>query len=392
MHRLHLKINYLLKKEINELYLMNAIRTFAISTIVVFIPIFLLIKGYGLADIGLFYLIRALTGILFCYTALKYAAKKGVKHSLLLSIPFMTIFFISLYNIDFLRTYMGDMTVLLCVAVLEALASAYYYMGFHVEFAKLSEEKKSMKQLGFIQALSMIASVLGPLFGALVITFASFNVLFLIVVGLLIISLVPLFMSGEYHEPFHFNLKQALSVKQKERSAPFFAEGFHTMAAGIFWPMFMFLIAISINSIGGIYAVSNLVLVLFTLYLAKKATEKNKHRILKIGTALHALTLIIRTLLKTVALIVLVQGFGALTWTMVHIPFYSTFYNNSKKTGIANMIFFREIYLHAGRVLSCLLFLAILHFLTPTTALVTAIIIGAVVMLFMARIKEEAAA
>ncbi|MGM5487642.1 MAG: hypothetical protein ACQESG_01710 [Nanobdellota archaeon] len=46
MHHFHL--TYLLKKEINEIYIMNSLHTFAISSVGIFVPIFLLNRGFSL--------------------------------------------------------------------------------------------------------------------------------------------------------------------------------------------------------------------------------------------------------------------------------------------------------------------------------------------------------
>ena len=89
------------------------------------------------------------------------------------------------------------------------------------------------------------------------------------------------------------------------------------------------------------------------------------------------------------SLITIVQGVGAAAFTMIKMPFYSIFYNNSKKKGISKVILLREIYLHLGRATS-LIILGISIFLLKDVraALIVAIVIGAISTLFMSNLEE----
>ncbi len=50
----HFKVPYFLKKEINEVYIMHSLRSFSISTVAIFVPIFFLMKGYTFIEIVLY--------------------------------------------------------------------------------------------------------------------------------------------------------------------------------------------------------------------------------------------------------------------------------------------------------------------------------------------------
>lgn len=390
MHRPHLKLPYLMNREITELYVTNALRTFAVSTIAIFIPVFLLKQGFSMLHVALFVLSHVAIGSFFCHVALGFAARHGVKRSMLLSVPALISFFLCLYNIVAIRGALGDYPTLIVLGVIQALASAFYYMGFHVEFAKFSDADRSAGQLSILNVLATAFSILGPLLGALVITFSSFNTLFVIIMALLFMSMIPLFMSSEVHEPFEFRIKHAINIQQAN-ALPFVAEGIRYVAAETFWPVLLYLLFTELDSIGGIFTISNAIFVLFTLYIGMKTKESNKHRILNWGSFLHSLTLAGRTLLDSISLVAVVQGFGALTWSMVHLPFHAIFYNNSKKRGIAYMIFFREMYLHIGRILIILVFIALLLLTETKLALIMSIMISALGMFFMTRITDEPA-
>ncbi|MBL7116774.1 MAG: hypothetical protein ISS25_03030 [Nanoarchaeota archaeon] len=389
MHYFPLKLGYFLKSEINELYITNALRSFALSTIAIFLPIFFLKKGYSLYEVLLYFLVIVIIAPFFCESALRFSSKKGVKHSIALSTPLLIVFFIGLYNIDYLINFFGRISTLVFLSIFSSISTSFYFMGFHIDFARFSEVKQSARQISIIQALGIIFSIIGPLFGALVISFYSFNVLFVIVMITLLFSVMPLFFSKEVHEPFEVKIRNIFSKEEIKRSWVFFAEGVSDYAARIFWPLLLYFLMINLNQIGGLFTLSNALLALFTIYVGKKIHSHNKKKILRIGAIIRSLTLVIRTLLKTVSTIAIVQGFGGISLALVSIPFQSTFYNNSKKIGIAHTIFSREVYLHLGRFCLILLLALLLLFTKAIVALIVAIIVGALFTLFMIKIREE---
>ena len=384
MHIPHVHFTYLLKKEINEIYMMNALHTFALAMVGIFVPILLLTEGYSLLAVLMYLGLYPLLNIVGSFIALKHAANYGVRKTIMYSIPMMVTFLLMLFNITLLETILPGFMVLVLLALMRASAVTFYFCGFHMEFAKHS--CSVIKQLGCLRASSTLFSVIGPLFGALVITFFSFHILFAVSITFLILSVIPLFFSQEEYEPFDFSLSKI--IMEKSHAVPFLAEGFRDSAAARFWPILMFLISIPLASIGSVYTVSHALLALFMIYLGKRTHDGNKHRILWIGTVGNAVTLFVRVLLKTVAPIVLVQGLGGLAWTMVQLPYHSIFYNNSKQAGIANMVFFRELFLNLGRAVSVGVVMLLVLFRDAPFALAVTIASAAFVMLLMATIKD----
>lgn len=385
-HQFHFR--YFLSKEINEVYVMNTIRSFAESMIGIFVPIFLLKQGFAFSLVLLFLLSWAVFVVILCFVALRLISRYGVKHSIYISIPVTILYFLSLHQFSYLQLFLSDVLFTLLLGFLFALSVATFWMGFHLEFARFSSRKKSARQLGILNILSTVFSVFGPLVGALIITFFSFNVLFVIVMVLLLVSIIPLLFSKETHEPFTFNVGNAL-FKNFRKGIPYLGEAFNSGAANFFWPVLLFVITISLNGIGGVYAISNAVLVLFTWIISRHITLSNRHHILNIGAYLHSASLVVRVFLRSFAPIAAVQGVGALSIAMVHLPFHSIFYNNSKKRGYAQTIFFREVYLGIGKVLLFSLAGTLLLFLPLKETLMFTIVLGGLLMMLVSRIREE---
>ncbi|MGM5487643.1 MAG: hypothetical protein ACQESG_01715 [Nanobdellota archaeon] len=315
------------------------------------------------------------------YAGLRYASVHGVRNTILISVPLMVTFFFLLYNID--RFTIPAASLMILLALVRSCAITFYWTGFHVEFAKYS--RTVIKQFGVLRAFSTVFSVIGPLFGALIATFFSFQVLFIFVMLTLILSVVPLFFSKEVYEPFDFSLRNLVIDRQ---AIPFFAEGFRDSAAKYFWPLLMFMLALPLISIGSLYTVSSGLLAAFMFYLGRRTNDHNKHRILWFGVVGNAFSLFGRTLVTSFTPIMIMQGIGGLSWTMVQLPFHSIFYCNSQQSGICHMVYFRELFLNLGRML-CIGVLALFVVFKPATiALAFTITAAAFAMLFMGTIKD----
>src|SRR3990172_1971196 len=135
-------------RELNELYVSLAIRAFSLSLIGVFFPIYLYKIGYPL-----------------------FSSKYGIKHSILISIPFLIGFFFLLYSIG---TYNVPLILL---ALFDGISTAMFWVPYHIDFAKFSSKKNRGKQIGVAAITASVISVLGPIAGAGILVFAGFKVL-----------------------------------------------------------------------------------------------------------------------------------------------------------------------------------------------------------------------
>jgi YQGE family putative transporter len=359
------------------------------STISIFIPIYLLEMGYQLNEVCYYLIFWVLCLILTTFAALKLAGRYGVKHIITLSVPLTIAFFVCLYFIEDLIAQIGGIPTIALLAVVKSLAAAFYFMGFHLDFARFSEKEKGAAQLGAINATSTIITILGPLLGALIITASGYQSLFIFVMIVLLFSIIPMFFSEEFHERFDFRITELAKTVGKHNSWPFFAEGVRFMAAAYFWPILFFFTIKALSSIGLVYSISKFLVAALTFYIGGRLSDLNKKKILRLGGYIHSLTLMVRTVLKTVFAIAVVQGFGGISYALINLPFQSIFYRNSKKIGIAYMTYFRELYMNIGRLCSILVLLFLLMFIEQNHALISAIIIGALAVFIMMNIEDE---
>lgn len=389
MQRFHFHIPYLLRKDINELYIANAIRNFSISTVAIFIPIFLLENGFGFIGIGIYLLIQTIVMAFGAYPFLKVAARFGLKHNMLISSPMMILYFVTLYNIDFLRSLLPDIGVIIILGILVALADSMYWTGFHVHYAKSSQIKKSAKQYGVFNITSTISSAAAPLIGGVLLTAFGFPVMFTIVMSLLIIAVLPLFLSKEKHLPFNVTYKDISSNKHARYIFPFFGEGMHHVALGVAWPLFLYLLFYAYSDIGVIYTIANALFLVTTIYVSHRITELTKYTFLKIGTWFHSISMIVRLFAKSFISMSFAMSYAGFTNAIMTNSYHTTYYNSAKKHGLMTIVFMREFYLNIGRFSMSAILVILLYFFKPDVTLTLLMIIGAFAVLLRANIRED---
>lgn len=154
------QFHFLNNWKLNELYITMAIRSFALSMIIIFIPIYLIELGFSLSSVFVFFAVWGLSHVVFIIPAAYYASRYGFKHSIFVGIPILIVFYLLLYSIE--RFHWP----LMLVAAVWGLSNAFFWLGYHVDFSISSDKKNRGKELGFAGVVIRISQVIGPLTGS----------------------------------------------------------------------------------------------------------------------------------------------------------------------------------------------------------------------------------
>ena len=199
---------YFPRKKLNQIYISVLLRSFAISLISLFIPIYLYKEaGYSLEQTLLFFIFYSVIFAISTPLVAKFSAHFGVKHTILSSVPLFLLFTLLMY---LLPKYNIPLVILSAVL---GLYVAFYWMGLHLIFYYDSDRKHRGEEFGKRQVLTIIGSTLGPLCGGLMIKFIGFYSIFLLTSILLLFSALFLFLSKENHIKYHFSLNSLLDKK-----------------------------------------------------------------------------------------------------------------------------------------------------------------------------------
>jgi len=352
MNNHHSLFGFLGNRELNELYVSVAIRAFAISLIGVFIPIYLYQQGYSFFSIFMFFAFYAIYNLVFLIPVSKLSCKIGLKRSMLLSMPFLIIFFLLLFSIDRFNWSIYFITLF------GGIHSAFFWFSFHTDFSKFSQKNKRGSQVGLSKIIVSVFSAVAPLLGGLILYFFSFKVLFILVSFLLFALTYPLFLSKEVHEPLTISLKDFFKNQKIKNIIAYIGSGMETRIGSVIWPLFVFIFILKEGyvSLGALSSVS-LFFTIAATYTISKVSDLNLKFFLKAGSLLTALIWFIKSFVRTPIQLFVIEAFYGISLASLNIPFDAINYNKANKSQRARIILEREIYIKIGAI-AVLLFAA----------------------------------
>ena len=341
----HKLLHFALKRELNEIYISIFLRTFAISLIGIFTPIFLLKEiGISFNQLLLYYLIVFLT-LAFAYPiSAKLCSRFGLRHVIMLSVPFYIIFYFLLYN---LLTY--KISVYLLGFVL-GLAEGLFWYAYSADFAKYSDRKHRVDQVKYWFIVASLIGIVGPFIGGYLLSLLNFYLLFVLVIVLLIFSVVPLLMSKDIVLGHDFTISDVINKKNFENFFLYYLQGMRGIALGIFWPIFIFLILKGYFSLGVISAGATLVSSIATWLIVGYINKIDKVRFSKIGTMIDGIVTFFRMFVKDFMQITGISLLGGITVNLVEISASALSFDQANKTDIGGFLIFREIAYTLGRL------------------------------------------
>ena len=376
-------------REIIQLYSSHAIRSFTLALIYIFEPIYLFIYfNHSFSKTLLFYAAISLIYGLFVPFGAKIMAKLGLKKAMLWSVPFIFLYYLTLWqiNVFFLLLFLA--------IILKVIYALFYWPAYHTDVARFSQRKTRGEQMSVATVVYSVASVAAPLLGGLIIFKFGFPVLFIIVLILLFVSVVPLLFSKEIHEVYTDSYKRAfkqiLSKKARRDSIAFGAFGFDTGVSMFIWPIFMFILVINYELIGIITSGALFLSLLFALYIGELADVKRK-KLLRIGSVITAIAWFLKTFVTTPFNAFLAHAAYRFAAVSSGIPFRAIMYDKASEDGkvLDRYIVFREMAHNLGRAIMFIA-LAIVFFFVPITKIYLVFpLAGVFALLFMLLAEKE---
>ncbi len=265
--------------ELSEIYVSMLFRGLAISMTGLFVPIYMLKLGYGIDSIifvvAIFFTARLVFfDILSAYTTARF----GPKHSMLIGYALLacnTALFLAINSIDIPLWIIGSIW---------GGSASFFFIPFHVDFSKIKHSKHGGKELSYVHAMEKTGAVVGPLIGGIVATVFGAQYLFLIATILIIIGLIPLFMTSEpvktrqhisfYGLPFRRLKRDYFSIG---------ALGIENTISMFLWPLFIGLFVFLDDKVyakvGTITTIS-IIASIFAVYTIGKTIDNKKGRYL----------------------------------------------------------------------------------------------------------------
>lgn len=349
MHTYHNQFlpHHFLKKPLNQLYISMAIRSFGISLVALFIPIYLHIKlEYSLNDTLSYFFVGAVF-FLFCTPLAAIISRKiGLKHIILLSVPFYVI---NLYLL-FLLTQVS--IPLWIIGAVGGVGSALFWFGFHYIFFLLSDKKHRGNEVGIRLSTSLVAAFVGPTLGGFLIQQVGFHSVFIFAAISLLIAALFLLLSDDIKTKYHFSIKSIFDIHSTNLAIFYTSRGMIDTGVTVVWPLFLFYILQNYTSLGitqSLVTVGSIILIFFS---GKWVDHQSKKRVVRIFSFFEAINWVLRSLISTIIHVLGVTIFGSLTSGIMAPALTAMEYDEGiSKKDRAGYFVHREMFLSFGRIL-----------------------------------------
>lgn len=353
---------YSLRREISELYASIAIKSFAVSMIAIFEPIFLFNIFHSIKWVILFYLL-----VYLCYFFLiplggHLVSRHGFEHSILLSIPLIIFYFFLLYQI---KNYYF---LFFIAPFILAIYKSIYWPAQHTDMAHYGNSYQRGTEVSICFSLYNIISIIGPLVGGFIISIFGFKVLFLLSSFIMFTSAIPLFSTKEFFIPNDFSYVAAMRRFFKPhanytRKVELAFLGFGAeLIRIIIWPIFIYLVIGDYKVIGILITLSLSIASICSLIIGKAIDRKKGGMIIKASVIFSFFTWIFRYFLASLTGIFIIDFLDRNIEQGISLPVRAFAFEEGKKRGFLKYIVFSEMSLAIGKILISIISLIILSF------------------------------
>jgi MFS family permease len=277
--------------------------------------------------------------------ALKLCQYIGTKKVLTLGIVLMAAFYYMLHSLVISKTFTT-------IAVVDGSSLGLYFGAYNMLLTKAMKRSHEGHGYALQLVIGMLAGVLGPLIGSLIIKQLSFQNLFLVVIVILAITPIPLFFSKEY-KPSHESLKLSAvltgSPARKRIDRAVFLQGI-LYGSGTIWPLFLYIHYPHIVALGILASISA-ALVLIGTYVIGNSVDKHQGSAYGLGSLFFAPTWLTRLLYVT-PIGLAINAFSASLFAIAPTMAVSKdIFHTAKLSKSRSAHFSRvEFYMDAGRV------------------------------------------
>lgn len=363
------------------------LHVFARSMIDVFVPVILLQTGFSLTQVMFYYLCFMIANLPLNFVSAKLTRKIGGKLVMILSTVAVISFFLFLNNIQIA----ASLTPLIILGLLAALYDALYYVS-HIYLFLESEEKESdqNKDVSILYIIRQIAILLGPAAGGLIFIFANQNALISTSVFFFILSMIPLFyIKGMPDKPTRspMKIKEFLAHPREKRnyfSISLF--GIHANAEAVLWPLFIYTVFQSIESVAYVPIIVSITAMIFT-YSIGKLTKKGTTELIMLGSTLVGIMWFLRMINQNPTFYYISIVFVGLFSLLISLPLDSDLMRRGRQIDSLTAALYRNVFSMTPRILLYAILIIVLEvfkvsFIAAAISLFFLILLNTIFMIY----------
>lgn len=375
---LHSKIS----PDLASLYTMRLIQNIAVGLFSLFLPIFLYrVYGFNITYVLIFYLASFGGYSLMVIPGAKLLNKLGTKKSITIGVIVYIYYFVCFY---FFETNVVLFSVLALIMI--NLFRMFYWLPYHIDMTKFMPKKDRAKQISFLRSITTLVSIFVPVISAFIIVNYGFQVLFMIVIVLIVVSLIPVGFLPKTKEFFEWTVWQTIKNLFRKRNRrlvfAYFSKGIESMVGCAVWPIFIWLLLdqkyVTVGVVSGLVVLAT---VIIRLLIGNICDRYSKKKVLAWGTVFYSVGWFFKIFVQSAYHVFVASTFHSFSGVVLHTSFDSLTYERAADQGhyVDEYTVLKEIALNFGRGLTCI----ILIFLVASFGMIAAFILAAVASLFV---------
>lgn len=346
----HHYFDYLLKRDVTKFYIAMSIRNLALGMVVLFEPIYIYLYFDKFLPFTLifFALIYGGYGLLAPFGG-RIMAKIGLTKSILASLFFYFAYFLCLFLFPVSFWFVPLSIIIIIFGLL------LFWPAFHTDFARFSSGGSRGGDVGKLNVVRLLPMIISPILGGWILVLFGYPILFAMVLVVLLASIIPLLYSKENHEKYTDSYKGAWKRAWKRQniatSIAFATNGLEIIIYALFWPLFLFSLAITFESMGAMASFALIISSLFMLYIGRVSDTTERPWLLNVGALWTSISWIIKYFVATTFDAFLAHTLYRLSRSAAAVPFQTFFYEkaSSKKEEADEFIVNREIIVNVTR-------------------------------------------
>lgn len=338
-------LQFLHKKEVDQIYLYEFLQRFVVSLIGIFIPIQIVAAGLSYNVAFTYLIVLAFTFAISVIPLSFVISKIGFKHGLIGSY----VFYIPAFML--LRFYDITPTIAVGVAVVYAVAQALHWLSLNSEFAVDSSDGERSDESGKMIGLPRLAGTIAPVTGGFIMATFGFPMLVTVATAFLVLSIIPLLMSGDHRDPLDYSVKDIWDKEHRKFAGLFILRGADIAAAVYLFPLFVFLVIGGEVSAGGARTVEGIGAVLMALITGKLSDKYGRLKMIVAGLLAITAAHFARTMISTSTHVVLLSFFAGLAFMVYYVPLYSIYADIAEDEDVLEFYALRDFFLNIGKML-----------------------------------------
>lgn len=346
MHNKFRLLHFTLKRNLGDIYANLFLKTFALSLIGLFVPIYLIKEiGVSFHDV-LIYLI-----FLFLFVFVGYflggllATRIGIKKVIMLSIPFHLGYYLLLYG---LQNYNISLVL---IGVTFGLADGFFWFAYNTYFAKFSDRRHRGEEVDVYYVLASVIGIFGPFVGGALLTFFNSYIVFVIVLLLLVFSIFPLLNIQDKKYGNKFSIRKVFHKDNFAHAPMFFVQGTRSLVTGVFWPLFIFYILKEYFSLGLVFSVASIFSSIVIWLVGRRIDKISKKTFANFSSMIHGIISFFKIFVSNITQVYVVATLSHVTHGTTEVSVNAlTFDRANKSRHVEEYFIARELMLALGRI------------------------------------------